>query len=169
MLKIKIILFFFFTTSLILFGQTVDSFPETKNIITDKQNADTNFTCNSYDNFFGNYRSRCYFKTGKKHYRGNRNIFRVLHSKTWDEEGKLIRKSKTYPFGSTSYTQTCGEKTYDVNGHLIKYEFTKDFISCFRSPKIIRRKIVEYDDKGNITKWSKQNKNRVKCGKSGIL
>lgn len=65
----------------------------------------------SYYNMLGRYRSRGYFEDGKRQSRSNLGIFRrVLRSKAWDEDGRVLRRSRQYPFGSTSYTVVRREK-----------------------------------------------------------
>ncbi|HKC69495.1 MAG TPA: hypothetical protein VKG26_14765 [Bacteroidia bacterium] len=101
----------------------------------------------SYRNWAGKYRHRSYFLNGKKQRVSKCNLFNVLHGKTWNEQGKLISKTKQHPFPSTSYIIVTREKTYNQKGVLIKYEYEKKSVSCFGG-KIKRSKIIEYNDEG---------------------
>jgi hypothetical protein len=125
-----------------------------------------NVTCTSSHGWPVRYKTKCYYESGKRRRTGKSNIFRVFHGKTWDEEGRLIRRSRQYPFGSTSYKYIGREKTYNRQGVLIKYRYIKERVACFGGG-IIKEKVIEYDEKGKVL--SRSVKRRKDFKKGGVF
>jgi len=136
-------------------------------VFAQEEEEDKGVTCNSYHNRINRYRSRCFYADGKKRSRGNCDVFRVLHSIVWDEQGHVIKRARQYPFTSTSYTYVSREMQYNGNGKLTRYEYRKEAVACFGGG-LIREKIIEYDEQGRIkTRTVKRrrdlNKEKVKA------
>ncbi len=149
----SIIILVYLINSGLTYGQTsanqVDTLgadsSEDKDILYDERNV----TCNTFYKWPHRYATRCYYSDGQKRRRGTSSFFKVVRSKTWDKQGRLIRKSRQYPFGSTSYRYVSREKTYNQQGRLIKYVYVKEDVACFGGG-IIRQKIIEYGDNGKV-------------------
>ena len=95
---------------------------------------------------FGSY---SYYPNGKKRHRSKEGIFRTLRGREWDENGRITSKSRMHPFGSTSYREVYREKKYNIDGHLIKYEYMRETIACFGG-EIKKNIIIEYEENGKV-------------------
>ena len=120
-------------------------------------NDESNYTCRSYYNWGHRYRNRCYYSNGNLRSISNCGFLGVLRSKTWDENGRLVRKYRKYPFRSTSFVDITREKVYNSKGHLIKYEYIKKNVSCFGGG-IIKHRVIEYDDNRKVRHRVKKNR-----------
>lgn len=97
----------------------------------------------------GKYGSYSFYASGKPQHRSKEGLFRTLREKEWDEQGRLIGKRKIRPFGSTTHHQRYFEKTYNIHGQLIKYEYMREVVACFGG-EIKKNIVIEYDDKGKV-------------------
>ncbi len=95
------------------------------------------------------YGSYSYYSNGKPRHISKEGAFRILRSKLWNEDGKIISIERQHPFGSTSHKQVYREKTYNIKGQLIKYEYMRRTVGCFDG-EIKKNITIEYDGNGKI-------------------
>jgi hypothetical protein len=116
----------------------------------------------SWSGIAGKYHSRSYYEDGSRRTRSNCSIFNVLHGTGWDEKGRRTRRSRQHPFSSTSYTRVERERTFSASGRKIKYEFRKEGIGCYGGKGMIRSRVIEYDERGRVTRKERKGRKKIR-------
>lgn len=92
--------------------------------------------------------SRIYYSDGKLKARSKCGIW-TRRSKRWDEQGRIIAKSRTHPWYSTSHT-TKEKKIHrdSITGQIVKIEKTKNNVACFGGRGYTKDILITFDASG---------------------